>query len=155
MVIKYDTCSYSGYKIAPGHGLRFCEVNGKTHLFINKKNHRLFLNGKKPLKIRWNLKWRTAHKKGQVEEAKKKVQKQKKERQVKAIVGLSVEEINKIHESFKDTKQADALRYEYIQQIKDRRKQYLAKIKKNKGDKGQHKDKAIKNVKGAQAGKRY
>ena len=85
MVIKYDTCSYSGYKIAPGHGLRFCEVNGKTHLFINKKNHRLFLNGKKPLKIRWNLKWRTAHKKGKVEEAKKKVQKQKKERQVKAI----------------------------------------------------------------------
>ena len=81
--------------------------------------------------------------------------KTKKERQVKAIVGLSVEEINKIHESFKDTKQADALRYEYIQQIKDRRKQYLAKIKKNKGDKGAHKDKAIKNVKGAQAGKRY
>ena len=37
MVIKYDTCSYSGYKIAPGHGLRYCEVNGKTHLFINKK----------------------------------------------------------------------------------------------------------------------
>ena len=95
MVIKYDTCSYSGYKIAPGHGLRFCEVNGKTHLFINKKNHRLFLNGKKPLKIRWNLKWRTANKKGKVEEAKKKVQRQKKERQVKAIVGLSVEEINK------------------------------------------------------------
>ena len=77
MVIKYDTCSYSGYKIAPGHGLRFCEVNGKTHLFINKKNHRLYLNGKKPLKIRWNLKWRTAHKKGQVEEAKKKSSKTK------------------------------------------------------------------------------
>ena len=155
MVIKYDTCSYSGYKIDPGHGLRFCEDNGKTHLYINKKNHRIYHNGKKPQKIRWNLKWRTAHKKGQVEEAKKKVQKQKKERQVKAIVGLSVEEINKIHESFKDTKQADAMRYQYIQEIKDRRKQYLAKIKKNKGDKGQHKDKAIKNVKGAQAGKRY
>ena len=155
MVIKYDTCSYSGYKIAPGHGLRFCEVNGKTHLLINKKNHRLFLNGKKKLKIRWNLKWRTANKKGKVEEDKKKVQKQKKERQVKAIVGLSVEEINKIQESFKDTKQADAMRYEYIQEIKEKRKKYLAKVKKNKGDKVQHKDKAIKNVKGAQAGKRY
>ena len=66
-----------------------------------------------------------------------------------------MEEINKIHESFKDNKQADAMRYEYIQQIKEKRKQYLAKIKKNKGDKVQHKDKAIKNVKGAQAGKRY
>ena len=101
------------------------------------------------------MKWRTANKKGKVEEAKKKVQKQKKERQVKAIVGLSVEEINKIQESFKDTKQADAMRYEYIQEIKEKRKKYLAKVKKNKGDKVQQKDKAIKNVKGAAAGKRY
>ena len=155
MVIKYETCSYSGFKIAPGHGLRYCEVNGKTHLFINKKNHRLFLNGKKPLNIRWNIKWRTAHKKGKVEEAKKKIQKQKKERQVKAIVGLSVEEITKIQESFKDVKKADAERYKYIQGIKEKRKKYLEKVKKVKGDKIQHKDKAIKNVKGSQAGKRY
>ena len=155
MVIKYETCSYSGFKIAPGHGLRYCEVNGKTHLFINKKNHRLFLNGKKPLNIRWNIKWRTAHKKGKVEEAKKKIQKQKKERQVKAIVGLSVEEITKIQESFKDVKKADAERYKYIQGIKEKRKKYLEKVKKVKGDKIQHKDKAIKNVKGSQAGKRF
>ena len=155
MVIKYDTCSYSGYKIAPGHGLRYCEVNGKTHVFINKKNHRLFLNGKKPLNIRWNIKWRNAHKKGKVEEAKKKVQKQKKERQVKAIVGLSIEEITKIQESFKDVKQADAQRYKYVQEIKEKRKKYLEKIKKTRADKSQHKDKAIKNVKVNQAGKRY
>ena len=132
MVIKYETCSYSGYKIAPGHGLRYCEVNGKSHVFINKKNHRLFLHGKKPLNIRWNLKWRTAHKKGKVEEAKKKVQKQKKERQVKAIVGLSVEEITKIQESFKDSKQADAQRYKYVQEIKEKRKKYLDKVRKIK-----------------------
>ena len=155
MVIKYDTCSYSGYKIAPGHGLRYCEVNGKTHVFINKKNHRLFLNGKKPLNIRWNIKWRNAHKKGKVEEDKKKVQKQKKERQVKAIVGLSIEEITKIQESFKDVKQADAQRYKYVQEIKEKRKKYLEKIKKTRADKAQHKDKAIKNVKVNQAGKRY
>ena len=155
MVIKYNTCSYSEYKIAPRHGLRFAEVNGKTHMFINKKNHRLFLQSKKPLNIRWNIKWRTAHKKGKVEEAKKKVQRQKKERQVKAIVGLSVEEINKIAESFKDNKQADAQRYKYVQEIKEKRKKYLEKVKKNKGDKNQYKDKAIKNVKGQQAGKRF
>lgn len=155
MVIKYLTCSYSDYKIAPGHGLRYCEINGKTHMFLNKKTHRLFLHGKKPLNIRWNLKWRTAHKKGKVEETKKKVQKQKKERQVRAVVGLSVEEITKIQDSFKDTKQADAQRYKYIQEIKDKRKKYIEKMKKVKGDKNQYKDKAIKNVKGSQAGKRY
>ena len=86
---------------------------------------------------------------------KKKVQRQKKERQVKAIVGLSIEEITKIQESFKDTKKADAERYKYIQDIKEKRKKYLEKVKKNKGDKVQHKDKAIKNVKGQQAGKRF
>ena len=90
-----------------------------------------------------------------VEETKKKVQKQKKERQVKAIVGLSVEEINKITESFKDVKQADAQRYKYVQEIKEKRKKYLEKVKKNKGDRNQYKDKAIKNVKGQQGGKRY
>ena len=50
MVIKYDTCSYSGYKIAPGHGLRFCEVNGKTHLFINKKKSQIISQRKKAIK---------------------------------------------------------------------------------------------------------
>ena len=86
---------------------------------------------------------------------KKKFKSKKKERQVKAIVGLSVEEINKIQESFKDTKQADAQRYKYVQEIKEKRKKYLEKVRKNKGDKVQHKDKAIKNIKGSQAGKRY
>ena len=80
---------------------------------------------------------------------------QNEERQVKAIVGLSVEEISKIQESFKDPKHADAQRYKYVQEIKEKRKKYLDKVRKNKGDKVQHKDKAIKNVKGAQAGKRY
>ena len=46
MAIKYEACSYSRYKIAPYHGLRYCEVNGKSHLFINKTNHRLFLHEK-------------------------------------------------------------------------------------------------------------
>ena len=117
MVIKYNTCSFSENKIAPGHGLKYCEVNGKTHMFISKKVHRLYLHGKKPLTIRWSIKWRTAHKKGKVEEAKKKVIRQKKERQVKAIVGLSVEEINKIKESFKNPKEVDAQRFKYAKEI--------------------------------------
>ena len=155
MVIKYETCSFSDYKIAPGHGLKYAEVNGKTHMFINKKVHRLFLQGKKPLTIRWSTKWRLSHKKGKVEETKKKVTKEKKEKQVKAVVGLSVEEIMKIRESFRDHKTNDAERDKYAKEIKEKRKKYLEKVKKNKGDKVQHKDKAIKNIKGSQAGKRY
>ena len=148
MVIKYNTCSFSENKIAPGHGLKYCEVNGKTHMFISKKVHRLFLHGKKPLTIRWSLKWRTAHKKGKVEEAKKKVIRQKKERQVKAIVGLSLEEINKIKESFRNNpKEIDAQRFKYAQEIKEKRKKYLEKVKKLRGD-NRPKDNFAKNVKG-------
>jgi large subunit ribosomal protein L24e len=147
MVIKYNTCSFSENKIAPGHGLKYCEINGKTHMFISKKVHRLYLHGKKPLTIRWSIKWRTAHKKGKVEEAKKKVIRQKKERQVKAIVGLSVEEINKIKESFKNPKEVDAQRFKYAQEIKEKRKKYLEKVKKLRSD-NRPKDNYSKNVKG-------
>ena len=147
MVIKYNTCSFSENKIAPGHGLKYCEINGKTHMFISKKVHRLYLHGKKPLTIRWSIKWRTAHKKGKVEEAKKKVIRQKKERQVKAIVGLSVEEINKIKESFKNPKEVDAQRFKYAQEIKEKRKKYLEKVKKLRSD-IRPRDNYAKNVKG-------
>ena len=148
MVIKYNICSFSEYKIAPGHGLKYCEVNGKTHMFITKKVHRLYLHGKKPLNIRWSLKWRNAHKKGKVEEAKKKINRQKKEKQVKAIVGISVEEINRIKESYKnDSKVADAERFNYAKAIKEKRKKYLEKVKKLRGD-NRPKDNFAKNVKG-------
>lgn len=134
MVIKYQTCSFSEYKIAPGHGIRYCEVNGKTHIFISKKVKSLFRHSKKALAIRWTLKWRTSHKKGKVEETKHKVSRQKKEKQVKAIVGLSLDEINKIRESLRDEKSNDAQRYKYAQEIKEKKKKYLEKVRKAKGD---------------------
>ena len=146
MVIKYETCSFSDYKIAPGHGLKYAEVNGKTHMFINKKVHRLFLQGKKPLTIRWSTKWRTSHKKGKVEEQKKKITKEKKEKQVKAVVGLSVEEIMKIRESFRDHKTNDAERDKYAKEIKEKRKKYLEKVSKLRGDR-RPQEKATKNIK--------
>ena len=70
MVIKFTTCTFSEYKIAPGHGLKYIEINGKVHNFLSKKIFRLYRNSKKPLSIRWTLKWRTAHKKGKVEDNK-------------------------------------------------------------------------------------
>ena len=42
MVIKTTTCEFSDNKIYPGHGMRYCEVNGKTHMFLNKKVHRFY-----------------------------------------------------------------------------------------------------------------
>ena len=134
MVVKYQTCNFSEYKIAPGKGLKYCEVNGKTHTFISKKCRMLFLHAKKPMSIRWTLKWRTAHKKGKVEDTKNRNNRQKKERTIKAVVGFSLDEIKKIREANQDDRGSDALRYKYVQEIKDKKKRYLEKNRKTKVD---------------------
>ena len=134
MVIKFSTCSFSEYKIAPGHGIKYAEVNGKVHTFISKKMFKLFKQSKKPLSIRWTLKWRTGHKKGKAEDTKKQQKREKTVRQVKAIVGLSLDEIQKIKDQFKDEKMGEAIRQKYAQEIKDKKKKFLDKQRKNRGD---------------------
>lgn len=133
MVIKFTTCTFSEYKIAPGHGMKYAEVNGKIHTFISKKTFRLFRQAKKPLSIRWTLKWRTAHKKGKVEESKRQQKKERVVKQVKAIVGLSLEEIQKIKDQFKDERMGEAMRQKYAQEIKDKKKKFLDKQRKARG----------------------
>ena len=133
MVIKFSTCTFSEYKIAPGHGMKYAEVNGKVHTFISKKTFRLYRQAKKPLSIRWTLKWRTAHKKGKVEDSKKNQRKEKTVKQVKAIVGLSLDEIQKIKDQFKDDRMGEAMRQKYAQEIKDKKKKFLDKQKKSRG----------------------
>ena len=155
MVIKFQTCSFSEYKIAPGHGMKYAEVNGKVHTFISKKMYKLYRHSKKALNIRWSLKWRTAHKKGKAEDTKKQQRREKTVKQVKAIVGLSLEEIQKIKDQFKDERMGEAMRHKYAQEIKDKKKKYLDKQKKSRGDVKTDKNLA-KNVKasvpkGAQA----
>ena len=64
---------------------------------------------------------------------------------------------NKYHDAVKEAKEEEKCYKEleaHIQDIKDKRKKYLEKVRKNKGDKIQHKEKAIKNIKGSQAGKK-
>jgi large subunit ribosomal protein L24e len=156
MVIKFSTCTFSEYKIAPGHGMKFAEVNGKIHTFISKKTFRLFRQSKKPLSIRWTLKWRTAHKKGKVEENKRNQKKERVVKQVKAIVGLSLEEIQKIKDQFKDERMGEAMRQKYAQEIKDKKKKFLDKQRKARGTDVKTNNPAPKNMKtnvpkGAQA----
>jgi large subunit ribosomal protein L24e len=146
MVIKTTTCVFSDSKIYPGHGMRYCEVNGRSHYFLNKKTHRFFKAARKPLKFRWTIKWRVAHKKLRTEETKRKINKQRKEKVVKAVVGRTVEEMKKIKESL-DERQLDAQRYKYAQEIKDKKKKFLDKVRKTKPvTENKTQQKAIKNV---------
>ena len=145
MVIKYQTCAFSDMKIAPGKGHRYVEVNGKSHIFLSRKCRSLYRHGKKALNIRWSIKWRTSHKKGKAEESKKRISRQKKDKVVKAIVGFSLDEIQKIKDSLKDDRINDATRMKYAQEIKDKKKKFLEKQRRIKGDRPT--DKATKNIK--------
>ncbi|KAK2113806.1 60S ribosomal protein L24 [Saguinus oedipus] len=71
--MKVELCSFSGYKIYPGHGRRYARTDGKVFQFLNAKCER-------------------KHKKGQSEE----IQKERTRRAVKfqrAITGASLADI--------------------------------------------------------------
>ena len=94
MVIKTDLCSYTEYRIYPGHGQKFVAKDAKVSFFINAKADSLFHQRIKPVKLRWTQAWRRMNKKGKVEEGgKKKARKAQKFQ--KAIVGMSLDDIKK------------------------------------------------------------
>merc|ERR1711933_10009 len=94
MVIKTDLCSYTEYRIYPGHGQKFVAKDGKVSFFITRKADSLFHQRIKPVKLRWTQAWRRMNKKGKADEqAKKRTRKVQKFQ--KAIVGMSLDDIKK------------------------------------------------------------
>uniref|UniRef100_A0A8D0BD34 Large ribosomal subunit protein eL24 n=1 Tax=Salvator merianae TaxID=96440 RepID=A0A8D0BD34_SALMN len=90
--MKVELCSFSGYKIYPGHGRRYARTDGKVFQFLNAKCESAFLSKRNPRQINWTVLYRRKHKKGQSEE----VQKKRTRRAVKchrAITGASLAEI--------------------------------------------------------------
>jgi large subunit ribosomal protein L24e len=94
MVIKTDTCSYTEFKIWPGRGKRFVARDSKTYLFFGSKAASLFHQKIKQVKLTWTRAWRRYNKKDKVEvHRRRRVRKAAKAS--KAIVGASLEELNK------------------------------------------------------------
>ncbi|KAM4701418.1 large ribosomal subunit protein eL24 [Discoglossus pictus] len=90
--MKVELCSFSGYKIYPGHGRRYARIDGKVFQFLNAKCESAFLSKRNPRQINWTVLYRRKHKKGQSEE----IQKKRSRRAVKfqrAITGASLAEI--------------------------------------------------------------
>eukprot|EP00168_Porphyra_purpurea_P008641 TRINITY_DN2101_c0_g1_i2.p1 TRINITY_DN2101_c0_g1~~TRINITY_DN2101_c0_g1_i2.p1 ORF type:complete len:177 (+),score=41.46 TRINITY_DN2101_c0_g1_i2:42-533(+) len=106
--MKVEICHYSGFRIHPGHGKKFVRNDSKQFNFITKKSERQFLNKNNPRKIAWTMVYRKMHKKGIVEEVRKK-RSRKAQKVTKAIVGASLAFINeKRLAAPKDTKAAAA-----------------------------------------------
>ena len=70
--LKTDSCSFSEYRIYPGHGKRFVSKDGKLHIFITKKCEKIARHKTKPIKIRWTQAWRRKNKKMKAELTQKK-----------------------------------------------------------------------------------
>ncbi|UYV66481.1 RPL24 [Cordylochernes scorpioides] len=91
-MMKTDICSFSGYKIYPGHGKRMVKTDGKVYQFLNGKCEASHLMKKNPRKVTWTVLYRRKHKKGIEEEAAKKRTRRTTKHQ-RAIVGASLSEI--------------------------------------------------------------
>ena len=92
MVTKTDQCSFSEYRIYPGHGRRFAAKDGKVYYFFSCKVASLFHQRKKAVKLTWTQAWRRFNKKIKADEITKR-RTRKTTRVQKAIVGMSLDEI--------------------------------------------------------------
>ena len=72
MVLKLDTCAFSGNKIYPGRLRLFARVDNKTFKFGTSKASSLFRQRKNPRKLVWTQLYRLANKKGVHEQVNKK-----------------------------------------------------------------------------------
>ncbi|XP_038059748.1 60S ribosomal protein L24-like [Patiria miniata] len=91
--MKQELCHFSGYKIHPGHGIRFARVDGKVFNFVNNKSLASFMMKRNPRRINWTVLYRRKHRKGTQEEMTKK-RTRRTTKFHRAIVGVTLEQIN-------------------------------------------------------------
>ncbi|XP_052807869.1 60S ribosomal protein L24-like [Mya arenaria] len=70
--MKIELCSYSGFKIYPGHGKKVVKTDGRVFQFINGKSEASHFMKRNPRNINWTVLYRRKHKKGLMEETAKK-----------------------------------------------------------------------------------
>merc|ERR1719309_1427845 len=143
--MKIELCSFSGYKIYPGHGSRFIKVDGKSFTFLDKKSKRLHLTKRNPRRVCWTVLYRRKHKKGQVEEiAKKKTRKTQKFQ--KAVAGATINEIMAKRNQKPEVRKAQREQAIRAYKEKQKAKQAAKKHTPAQSQKTKAKGKASRNV---------
>jgi large subunit ribosomal protein L24e len=124
MVLKTTLCRFSGLRIYPGRGILFIRVDNQQYLFLNKKCKSLYHNRLRPAKLAWTTTYRKQHKKDQVSEVARKKRRAANKATARAIVGASLEVINKRRAEKPEVRQAS--REQAIREIKERAKKAKA-----------------------------
>eukprot|EP00729_Bicosta_minor_P006452 gene6452-35563_t len=143
-ILSLELCSFSGFKIHPGHGRRLTRVDGKTIFFLGRKHYSLAEQRKNPRKIAWTAPYRRKFKKGQsVETSRKRARKVVKyQRGVQG--GLSAAEVKAKKSEAPDARKLK--RDQAIRAAKEKAKKDAAARKKHSG--GKKGGSVPKNMKG-------
>jgi large subunit ribosomal protein L24e len=151
--MKTELCSFSGYKVYPGHGMKFISKDAKIFWFRDSKCKRYFHSKKKPAKFMWTVTYRKMHKKGQTD-----VVTRKRARRVvivkeRGIVGAPIELIRKRRAQKPEERQAD--REAALKELQKRRQQQRqARKEKQKAATPSAQKPAVSDVKQQKSGSR-
>ncbi|KAK9819774.1 hypothetical protein WJX72_002199 [[Myrmecia] bisecta] len=124
MVLKTTTCRFSGLRIYPGRGIIYIKTDGQQWLFINRKAKSLFMQRKRSAKIAWTTVYRKQHKKDLEAQVARKKRRTANRVQARAIVGVSLEVINKRRSE--KPEQRKASREAALREVKERAKKTRA-----------------------------
>ncbi|KAG2453190.1 hypothetical protein HYH02_002514 [Chlamydomonas schloesseri] len=124
MVLKTNTCRFSGLRIYPGKGLLFIRTDGQHYMFLNKKCKSYYHNRLRPAKLAWTVIYRKQHKKDQISEVQKKKRRTAAKSNNRSIVGTSLEVIQKKRAEKPEVRQAS--REAAIREVKERMKKQKA-----------------------------
>merc|ERR1712087_341514 len=120
MVIKTETCRFSGIRIYPGRAVKFVRSDTQIFTFLESKCRTLFNQRKKPAKLAWTTLYRKQHKKDQTTEVSKKKRRGANKTLSRAIAGASLEVIQKKRAEKPEVRQA--ARDSALREVKERMK---------------------------------
>ncbi|KAM7533789.1 hypothetical protein Aperf_G00000110726 [Anoplocephala perfoliata] len=129
--MKLEVCSYSGYKVYPGHGKRAIRGDGRQFYFLSGKCERSHYLKRNPREVSWTVLYRRKHKKGAVEEQTKKRSK-KVTKTARAFAGASMAEIMAKRNQNPEVRQA--MREQAIRAMKEKQKAKEAEKKAKKAE---------------------
>jgi large subunit ribosomal protein L24e len=99
--MKVETCSFSGWKIYPGHGITLIRNDSKIFRFKSSKDESYFLQKQKNAKFRWTAVYRRLNKKGSAEALARRKRRVVKKAQ-RSVVGMDMALVNKIKKESND-----------------------------------------------------
>ncbi|KAI3433371.1 hypothetical protein D9Q98_003188 [Chlorella vulgaris] len=144
MVLKTQTCRFSGLRIYPGRGVLYIRVDGQQFLFLKQKCRSLFIQRKRPAKLAWTTLYRKQHRKDLEAQVARKKRRNVTRSATRSVAGTSLEIIAKKKAEKPEARKAS--REAALREIKER-------SKKQKTDKAQQKlqakaagGKAVKNM---------